>query len=81
MDSRRYTVRADPVGSADIAKRLGLKRQTVAVWRKRHRDFPEPRWEVSGQPAWDWQDIVPWLAATGRDELMGGLSDAEERTG
>jgi predicted DNA-binding transcriptional regulator AlpA len=76
MDTRRYKVHADPVGSADIAKRLGLKRQTVAVWRRRHPDFPQPRWIVSGQPAWDWQDIVPWLERTGR----GRMTDGEEET-
>ena len=55
------------MGLADIAERLGLRRQTIAVWRLRHHDFPKPRWEVSGWPAWDWgYDVIPWLQKTGR---------------
>jgi hypothetical protein len=58
---------ADPVGLVEIAERLGLRRQTIAMWRLRHDDFPVPRWTVSAVPAWDWSlDVVPWLAATGR---------------
>lgn len=56
---------ADPVGTVDIAKRLGVKPQTVAQWR--YRDLlPEPRWVVSGQPCWQWSDIVAWARETGR---------------
>jgi hypothetical protein len=59
---------ADPVGLVEIASRLGLRRQTIAMWRMRHPDtFPTPRWTVSTLPAWDWRrDIVPWLIATDR---------------
>lgn len=58
---------ADPVGAAEIAERAGVRRQTVAIWRMRHEDFPEARWVVSGYPAWDWNlDVVPWLIGTGR---------------
>jgi len=54
-----------PVGAAEIAERLGVKPQTVHMWR--HRELmPEPRWTVSGQPAWSWQDIEAWARRTGR---------------
>jgi len=39
-----------PVGAAEIAARLGVRRQTVHTWRHR-KLMPEPRWTVSGQPA------------------------------
>lgn len=64
--NQRHRISADPVGAADIAERLGVKRQTVAIWRRRHTDFPKPRWTISSQPAWDWSDIAPWLVSTGR---------------
>jgi hypothetical protein len=28
--------------------------------------MPQPRWTVSGQPAWDWTDIETWARRTGR---------------
>lgn len=55
----------EPVGLAEIAERLGVKRGTVDVWRRRDR-LPEPRWTVGGRPAWDWADIVAWAERTGR---------------
>jgi hypothetical protein len=57
----------DPVGLADIARRLGLDRGTPTAWRARYREFPSPRWTVGNYPAWDWtEDILPWLERTGR---------------
>jgi hypothetical protein len=55
----------DPVGTDDIADRLGVKRQTVAMWRYR-KLLPEPSWTVSGRPAWNWPDIQKWAKETGR---------------
>lgn len=55
----------EPVGVADIADRLGRKRQTVALW-KLNDLLPPPRWFVSGHPAWDWPQIRKWAKATGR---------------
>ena len=37
---------------AEIAARLRVRPQTVHTWRQRGL-MPEPRWTVSGQPAWD----------------------------
>ena len=54
-----------PVGAAEIASRLGVRPQTVHTWRHR-KLMPEPRWTVSGQPAWDWPEIEAWARRTGR---------------
>lgn len=54
-----------PVGAAEIASRLRVKPQTVHTWRQR-KLMPEPRWTVSGQPAWDWAEIEAWARRTGR---------------
>lgn len=55
-----------PVGLVEIAQRLGVQRQTAVAWRVR-KLLPDPRWTVSGAPAWDWQeDIEPWAKETGR---------------
>jgi hypothetical protein len=64
--ARRPKFNCDPVGVLEIAERIGVQRQTVAVWRRRHPSFPEARWLISGLPAWDWTDIEPWLKATDR---------------
>lgn len=54
-----------PVGLKEIADRLGVKRQTANVWHFR-KLLPEPRWVVSGSPAWDWQEVKDWARQTGR---------------
>lgn len=54
-----------PVGAAEIATRLGVRPQTVHTWRHR-KLMPQPRWTVSGQPAWDWPEIEAWARRTGR---------------
>jgi hypothetical protein len=55
-----------PVGGLEIADRLGVKRETVAMWKQRGH-LPPPRWTVSGEDAWDWYlDIEPWARQTGR---------------
>ena len=70
----------EPVGVVDIAKRLGVKQQTVAMWRYRGL-LPEAPWSVSSQPAWNWPDIQRWAEATGRlraeeqEEVPGGGRD------
>src|SRR5947199_5383287 len=54
-----------PVGAAEIARRLGVRPQTVHAWRQR-KLLPEPHWIVSGQPAWDWAEVESWAKRTGR---------------
>lgn len=57
----------DPVGMAEIADRLGVRRATVAQWRTRHADtFPAHRWTIGGRPAWAWRDVAAWAISTGR---------------
>ena len=60
---------ADPVGLAEMADRLGVARQTAKQWRLRGV-LPEPKWTVSGSPAWDWQDIERWARQTGRRQMV-----------
>lgn len=55
----------EPVGVAEIADRLDVRQQTVSMWKYRGL-LPEPRWTVSGMPAWDWKDIERWARDTGR---------------
>lgn len=57
--------KCEPVGAADIAKRLGVLPQTVAQWKLRGL-LPKPRWTVSGLPAWDWEQVYGWAKETGR---------------
>lgn len=49
----------------EIAERLGIRRQTVAVWKVRGL-LPEPWRIVSGVPMWEWRDIERWARQTGR---------------
>lgn len=57
---------ADPVGTVEIAQRLGVSRAAVDAWRARGLGFPEPRWTVGGRPAWEWADVHAWAVSTGR---------------
>lgn len=63
--SQNHPMTCDPVGSTDIADRLGVQPQTVAMWRYRGV-LPEPSWFVSGMPVWNWPDVVRWAKETGR---------------
>ena len=65
MSTSKVPKGCDPVGIAEIAERLGVKRQTAALWNYRGL-LPEPPWVISGQPAWNWPDIKTWAKETGR---------------
>ena len=56
----------EPVGTREIAERLGVTRKAVEAWRVRNLGFPEPRWTVGGRPAWDWDDVEDWARKTRR---------------
>lgn len=59
-------MKPDPVGLLEIADHLHVAHNTVKSWRQREL-LPDPRWTVSGAPAWDWElDIIPWARKTGR---------------
>jgi hypothetical protein len=76
---REARVDSFPVGAAEIADRLGVKPQTVHTWRQRNL-MPEPRWSVSGQPAWEWSEIQEWAKRTGRlheGDAHGALLELE----
>lgn len=63
------------VGAAEIAARMGVKRQQVVhAWRRRHDDFPQPIAELSQTLVWYWPDVERWAKATGRTDgpLKGG---------
>ncbi len=57
---------AEPVGTVEIAARLGVARATVDSWRARSTGFPAPAWTVGGRPAWDWAEVAEWARSTGR---------------
>ena len=54
------------VGTREIADRAGVKRGTVAQWRKRHDSFPKPDWVLATGPVWEWVWVELWLTKTGR---------------
>lgn len=54
------------VGAAEIAQRLGVVRDTVHLWRRRHADFPAPVAELEQAMVWYWPDVEAWAKASGR---------------
>jgi hypothetical protein len=55
------------VGTAEIAKRLGVKRpELVHDWRRRHADFPDPVARLAIGFVWAWPDVETWARRTGR---------------
>jgi hypothetical protein len=50
----------EPVGLIDIARRLKLRPNTLAVYSSTGK-LPKARWVISDRPAWCWEhDIMPW---------------------
>lgn len=55
-----------PVGIAEIAHALGVKRQTVDAWKWRDW-FPQAQPTTLGsRPFWLWGDVRAWAVRTGR---------------
>ncbi|WP_086846931.1 hypothetical protein [Amycolatopsis kentuckyensis] len=51
------------LGIADIARHFGVTVSTVASWRNRHPDFPEPDAMIAYTPGWEKErlaDIEQW---------------------
>lgn len=55
----------DLVGVAEIADRLGVRRQTVAQWKIRGL-LPVTVADLACGPVWEWKVIETWAKATGR---------------
>jgi hypothetical protein len=54
------------VSTNEIADRLGVKPETVHMWRYRDLGFPEPDWQLAIGPVWDWPTVEAWAKQTGR---------------
>ena len=62
---------ADLMGPREVAGYFSVEVNTIAQWRKRHRDFPYPVLELSGRLIWDVRDLERWGIACGRLESDG----------
>lgn len=51
------------VGTEDLAKRLGVTRQAISIWRRRHSDFPMPLLDHAKIKIWYWPDVIRWVEA------------------
>lgn len=49
------------IGSAEIARRLGVVSSTPRVWKARYDDYPEE--VVPGY--WIWSDVASWYKHSG----------------
>ncbi|MFD5920898.1 hypothetical protein ACFVYP_28385 [Kitasatospora sp. NPDC058201] len=54
------------IGYAEIAALAQVKRPVPTTWSRRHSDFPAPVTRQGGSPLFDAQEVVEWLARTGR---------------
>jgi len=63
-------MKVDIVGIAEIADRLGVKRQTVDMWRSTGQ-LPASDYSVSNRPAWNWMTIKRWREATVKPKAPG----------
>lgn len=55
----------DIVGVAELALRLGVRPNTIAVWRSRGQLLP-PDLELAMGPVWLWERVEEWARATGK---------------
>lgn len=60
------------VQTAELAERLGITRQTLAIWRALGEVGPQPVTK-RGHPRWNRAEVEAWLAAT---DGKGGLHTA-----
>jgi len=54
------------VGPCEVASMFGVKVNTIAQWRRRFLDFPEPARTISGISVWWRQDVEEWALDHGR---------------
>ena len=54
-----------PVGTTEVARMLGVKEQTVRMWRYREV-MCDPQWTIGGRPVWRSDIIRDWAKQTGR---------------
>jgi prophage regulatory protein len=57
----------DLVGTAEIAKMLGVVRQYVDRLSREDPAFPKPIAELAAGRVWKRADVVKWAKATGRE--------------
>jgi len=55
------------LGLSELAELLGVTRQTIANWRSRRRDFPEPIAVLKSGPIWTHANITSWAASNAID--------------
>ncbi|PZG06283.1 hypothetical protein C1I95_32135 [Micromonospora craterilacus] len=60
----------DAVGITDIAKRAGVKPDTVKKWIARHPDFPAPAGSAARGRLWDWPEVYAWIRDTKRARFV-----------
>lgn len=59
----------DLVDIEAVARILGVKRETVRMWRHR-RLLPDPEWYLNGGPIWRLSTIEAWAKETGRTKAL-----------
>ena len=54
---------SDLVTVADITERIGVKRQTIHAWLRRHASFPSPVTTVGlgNIHLWEWPAVRTWV--------------------
>ena len=66
-----------PLGIPEIAVALGVKRQTVDVWRWRTEFPPEESSTIGGRPWWRWGVVCAWAVKSHPPRLVLDMASAE----